>query len=148
MGKEIHGIEEILEQIARLIDIGKILAMKGLGGFHLACDAHNEVAVERLRKAKNRDGKPFAVMFRDLDAANAYAGISDTEREALQSWQRPIVLLASKKKLARGVSVGFGTIGGMLPYLPFHYLMFEKLADRCDRAHQREHFRRAHHYQQ
>jgi len=125
--KEVHGIKEILIHIAELIDAGKIIAMKGLGGFHLACDAHNEKSVERLRLAKNRDGKPFAVMFRDIEAAEKYAYITEAEKEILYSWQRPIILLRSRKKLARGVSVGFGTIGGMLPYLPFHHMLFDHL---------------------
>ena len=125
--KEVHGIRDILTQTAELIASGKIVAMKGLGGFHLACDAHNEKSVERLRLAKNRDGKPFAVMFRDVEAAEKYAFITDAEKEILCSWQRPITLLRSRKKLAAGISVGFGTIGGMLPYLPFHHLLFDHL---------------------
>lgn len=126
-GKTIVDIHQILQQLAKLIDDGKIIAMKGLGGFHLACNAQNEEAVERLRLAKNRDGKPFAVMFKNLEAAEKYARISEAEKAILSQWQRPITLMESKKKLARGVSVGFGTIGGMLPYLPFHHLFFEHL---------------------
>ncbi|RLD79696.1 MAG: carbamoyltransferase HypF [Bacteroidetes bacterium] len=125
--KEIGDINKILEITADLIDNGKIIAMKGLGGFHLCCDAHSNDAVNRLRNAKNRDGKPFAVMFRNLEAAEKYAFISEYEKKALESWQRPIVLMKSRKKLATAVSVGFGTIGGMLPYLPFHHLLFEQL---------------------
>lgn len=123
----ISELPGILEEASRMIAMGKILAMKGLGGFHLACDALNDAAVERLREIKNRDGKPFAVMFRDLEAAREYAHISEAEEEILSNWQRPIVLLESHKKLAPGVSRGFSTLGGMLPYLPFHYLLFRHL---------------------
>lgn len=126
-GYEFDRIEEVLKKTSDLIRSGQIVAMKGLGGFHLSCDAKNQAAVERLRIAKNRDGKPFAVMFRDLESAKKYANIDPAEEHILSSWQRPIVLLESKKKLAYGVSVGFGTIGGMLPYLPFHFLLFEHL---------------------
>ncbi len=123
----ISDIRTILETTSRIIDEGGIVAMKGLGGFHLACDAGNEAAVDRLRAAKNRDGKPFAVMFKDLEAAEKYAFIDDDEKKILTGWQRPVTLMESRKKLAGGVSMGFGTIGGMLPYLPFHYLLFEHL---------------------
>jgi hydrogenase maturation protein HypF len=125
--QEFKGILSVLEKTANLISEGRIIAMKGLGGYHLACDAKNEGAVDRLRQAKNRDGKPFAVMFRDLETAREYAVVGIAEEKVLSSWQRPITLLESKKKLAPGVSVGFGTIGGMLPYLPFHFLLFDHL---------------------
>ncbi len=126
-GIEIKGLGEILKRIARHIEEGKIVAMKGLGGFHLSCDAFNEESIQNLRRAKNRDGKPFAVMFRDIHAAKKYAVISETEEKVLTGWQRPITLLQSHKKLSPGVSVGFDTIGGMLPYLPLHHLLFEYL---------------------
>ena len=125
------GIEtdftKILSRLSSLMSNGSIIAMKGLGGFHLACDARNEETVDQVRKSKNRDGKPFAVMFKDLEAVDKYAYATDIEKEVLSNWQRPIVLLKSKNKLAHGVSVGFDTLGGMLPYLPFHHLMFEHL---------------------
>ncbi len=126
-GKLITGIRDILTEAGKMITEGKILAMKGLGGFHLACDAQNEQAVDRLRELKNRDGKPFAVMFRDLETARQFAMISEAEEKILSNWQRPIVLIQSAKKLAAGVSQGFSTLGGMLPYLPFHYLLFKNL---------------------
>ena len=126
-GKLISDLTGILHEMSKAIDNGKIIAMKGLGGYHLACDALNENAVDRLRKAKNRDGKPFAVMFRDTEAASKYAYLSDEEEELLESWRRPILLLNARQQLAPGVSVGFDTVGGMLPYLPFHHLLFENL---------------------
>jgi hydrogenase maturation protein HypF len=125
--EKLIDIDLILKEISTLTDDGGIIAMKGLGGFHLACDASNETAVQKLRMAKNRDGKPFAVMFKDIDTAHKFAQISEEEEKTLTSWQRPIVLLKSVRKLAQSVSVGFDTIGSMLPYLPFHHLLFEYL---------------------
>jgi hydrogenase maturation protein HypF len=124
---KISGIQKILNQTARLIDGGGILAVKGLGGFFLACDALNEAAVRRLRDSKHREGKPFAVMFRDLAEAGQYCEISDAEASLLTSWRRPIVVLREKHGLAPAVSNGFATIGAMLPYMPFHHLLFERL---------------------
>ncbi|MGA2824290.1 MAG: carbamoyltransferase HypF, partial [Bacteroidales bacterium] len=106
-----------------------IIAIKGLGGYHLACDATNEKAVTRLRLLKNREGKPLAVMFRDLATLRQYADISEAEERSLISWKRPVVLLLANRQkfLAPGVSVGLNTIGAMLPYLPFHHLLFQEL---------------------
>ncbi|HSG68538.1 MAG TPA: carbamoyltransferase HypF, partial [Bacteroidales bacterium] len=120
-------LDLIFSKLSAAFNEGKLIAMKGLGGYHLACDALNDGAVDRLRAAKNRDGKPFAVMFRDMEAAGQYAHISESERTLLGSWRRPIVLLEMKRSLAKGVSMGFNTIGAMLPYLPFHYLLFEQI---------------------
>lgn len=121
---------EIPGRTARLIDGGGIVAIKGLGGFFLACDALNPVAVMRLRDSKQREGKPFAVMFSNLEEAGRYCEISAAEASLLSSWRRPIVILKEKKGLAPGVSNGFATIGTMLPYMPFHYLLFEQLKTR------------------
>lgn len=129
-----HGIYSdlpgILGQMATMIADGKILAIKGIGGFHLACDALNGTAVSRLRAGKNREGKPFAVMFRSLEEAGEYVQINNEETDLLLSWRRPVVILENKiggKKLPDGVSNGFGTTGVMLPYMPLHYLLFEQL---------------------
>lgn len=120
---------EILKKTSSLIDEGKVIAIKGTGGFHLACDALNDAAVKRLRKLKNRESKPLAVMFRDLKSLKAYAFVCDEEQKLIQSWRRPIVLFKEKNKnrIPESVSNGLGTIGAMLPYMPFHYLLFEKL---------------------
>ena len=124
-----EGTERIIEQICTIILDGGIIAMKGLGGFHLACDATNEGAVNRLRKMKNREGKPFAVMFPGMEFLRIYAEISPVEEKILLSWRRPIVLVKKKEQIrvAAGVTVGLNTVGAMLPYLPFHYLLFEHL---------------------
>ena len=135
-GGHIKGIERILEMTCQLMRDGKILAIKGVGGFHLACDATNESTVSKLRQHKQREGKPFAVMFATLDTARDYAEIHASEAWSLLSWRRPIVLLkksvTSQKRekdkiLAPSVTLGLHTLGLMLPYTPFHYLLFERL---------------------
>ncbi|MGD9492419.1 MAG: carbamoyltransferase HypF [Bacteroidales bacterium] len=125
-GKTIKGISEILNELGKLFHEKKIIAIKGIGGFFLACDALDEEAVQRLRKLKNREGKPFAVMFSSLQKLKEYAHVDAVEEKSLTSLKRPIVLLNSKKELAPSVCVGFGTVGAMLPYMPLHYLLFEK----------------------
>ncbi len=131
MGTErISGIQEILGRTANLVDEGGIVAIKGLGGFFMACDALNQEAVKRMRDSKHREGKPLAVMFCNLEAAGRYCEISDTEASLLSSWRRPIVILNEKNGLAPGVSNGFATIGTMLPDMPFHYLLFEQMKTR------------------
>ena len=127
--KRIEGTDQIIEQLCKMILEGGVIAMKGLGGFHLACDATNEEAVTRLRMMKRREGKPLAVMFPDMDILKKFAAVSPVEEEILFSWRRPIVLVknAGKNKLASGVNVGLNTVGAMLPYLPFHHLLFERL---------------------
>ncbi|MBL6962941.1 MAG: carbamoyltransferase HypF [Bacteroidetes bacterium] len=125
--REFSDIHDILEMTSNLIDDGKIIAIKGQGGFHLACDATQEEAVSGLRKHKIREGKPFAVMIADIKSVSEYAYLNGSSKNLLSSWQRPIVLLESKKKTANSVCNELKTIGVMLPYMPFHYLLFEKL---------------------
>lgn len=125
--KTIEGTLNIVKKLACLINNGEIVAIKGTGGFHLACDAGNKDAVSRLRNAKHREGKPFAVMFSDIEVLEEYVYLNDLEKERLLSWQRPIVLLKHKKELAPDVSVGFNNTGVLLPYMPIHYLVFPLL---------------------
>ncbi len=122
------GIPEI---VARLTD-GDIVAIKGLGGFHLACDAHNEAAVARLRRLKARDGKPFAVMVAGPASARALAEVSVVEAGMLADRRRPIVICAAKPSngLASGVSNGLPSVGLFLPYTPLQYLLFHEAAGR------------------
>jgi hydrogenase maturation protein HypF len=122
----VNDFDRILEDLTNLIIDGKIVAVKGMGGYHLMCNAHNESTVKRLRNSKHREGKPFAVMFRNIDKIEEYAEVSDTEKNSLLSWRRPIVLLKAKKELAFSVCVGFNTIGAFLPYMPIHHLIFER----------------------
>ncbi len=125
--RKIDDFQQILKITQQLIDEGKIVAIKGLGGFFMACDALNEDAVQKMRIAKDREMKPFAVMVPDIEAAKKYAYVSVAEETALKSWRRPIVLLKTKLNLAAGVCSGFDRTGIMLPYMPIHYLLFENL---------------------
>lgn len=126
-GKSIHDLQQILVRICFLLENGRIVTIKGMGGFFIACDATNQQTVSRLRALKKREGKPFAVMCASLEAAREYAHLDTEEEKLLSSWRRPIVLLRERAKLAPDVSVGFDTVGIMLPYMPFHYLLFERL---------------------
>ncbi|WP_292663199.1 carbamoyltransferase HypF [Nitratifractor sp.] len=122
--------EIFLEETTRRIEAGQIVAIKGLGGFHLVCDALNEAAVQRLRERKHRPAKPFALMMASLEAAEKLAAVNDRERELLCSKERPIVLLDKKegeKTVAEAVAPGIGRIGLMLPYTPLHTLLLERL---------------------
>jgi hydrogenase maturation protein HypF len=114
-----------LQGTARALVAGLIVAIKGLGGFHLACDATSSDAVARLRRRKRREEKPFAVMVADLEAAEAVAHISPSERKLLASTERPIVLLARKEgsAIAPEVSPDTPLVGLMLPYTPLHHLL-------------------------
>jgi hydrogenase maturation protein HypF len=105
---------------------GGIVAIKGLGGFHLACDATNDDAVKRLRERKRKSNKPFAVMSPDVDVIERYCEVSDKERELLLSNSRPVVLLNKKRAsaLSEAVSPNNKYLGVMLPYTPLHYLLF------------------------
>lgn len=106
---------------------GHVLAIRGLGGFHLSVNAFNTEAVSLLRKRKNRPTKPLAVMVKDIDTAKRLCTISPSEEEMLLSPEHPIVLLPQKNTdspLADNVSAGVGDIGIMLPYTPLHHLLF------------------------
>lgn len=118
---------KVLALSVTLITEGKVSAIKGVGGYHLVCDAMNEEAVIRLRAIKQRDNKPFAVMFRDLAAVRQFAAVSQVEEESLLSWRRPIVLLRQHHPLASEVNPGMQTIGCLLPYMPIHYDWFSQL---------------------
>ncbi len=126
-GRIIKDTFKILKELKKLLYRGKIIAVKGVGGFHLICDATNNKVVERLRKLKNRDNKPFAVMFSDFDRLREYAFVSDEEKEQLLSWRRPVVLLKQKKVLAESINNGLGELGVLFPYMPLHFLIFEEI---------------------
>ena len=113
-----------LEEAVALLRDGAVLAVKGLGGWHLACDATNETAVARLRRRKHRDEKPFAVMTDDPDAL---AFVDDDERALLESSARPIVLLRRRDALAPSVAPGSSRLGLFLPYTPLHHLLCHDL---------------------
>jgi len=127
VGNVIKKTKDIIVKMVELIKDKKIVAIKGLGGFFFACDALSEEAVIRLREKKNREGKPFAVMFSNIDKLKEFTFVDLVEETSLLSWKKSIVILKQKKSLAPAVSVGFNTIGAMLPYMPLHYLLFENL---------------------
>ena len=126
-GKTISGTNMILKEVSSMITSGQTVAIKGMGGYFLMCDALNNEAVTRLRQRKQREAKPLAVMFRNLSEMKRYCYVDKSEERELKSWRKPILILKQKKTLADSVSYGLNTIGAMLPYMPFHYLLFRIL---------------------
>lgn len=124
-GKPIDG--DPLKIAAELLIEGKIVAVKGIGGFHIAVDATNEESVRELRKRRKRPSQPFAVMSRSIDKIKKYAQVSPLEEELLKSYYKPIVTLqkASSFTLAESVSPYLDTIGVMLPYTGIHLLLLD-----------------------
>lgn len=117
-----------IEQAAKLLRENYILAIKGLGGYHLSCNAKDNEAVSTLRQRKVREDKPFAVMVRNLDEAENLCYVSEKEAKLLSAPARPIVLLKKKgETVAQEVAPGNAYLGIMLPYTPLHYLLFEKI---------------------
>ncbi|HEU0180419.1 MAG TPA: carbamoyltransferase HypF [Blastocatellia bacterium] len=112
-----------------LLQQGQIVAVKGVGGFQLACDALNEEAVARLRSLKRRERKPFALMARDLDVAREYCAVGEMEAELLRSPASPIVILPANgaRSVAPSVAPGVGTLGFMLPNSPLHHLLLRRM---------------------
>ncbi|NHZ84610.1 MAG: carbamoyltransferase HypF [Planctomycetia bacterium] len=127
--QNIQDVEDPIGVTRKKLVEGKIVAIKGLGGFHLAAGAINDDIVQKLRKLKGRDEKPFALMVRDIKIAHRYCSISNDEEQVLQSFAAPILLL---KKLttchiAESVAPGNDYLGIMLPYTPLHHVLFEDL---------------------
>ena len=120
---------EAIKHVRKILASGGIVAIKGIGGFHLACDAKNFSAVQRLRDSKTRPTKPFAVMFKDISAVERECFLSDAEKKFLDSPQKPIVLLGTRNKeqgtrVAENVAPNINRLGVMLPYTPLHLLIF------------------------
>jgi len=131
-GIRLPEADPIAATLARLRR-GEIVAIKGLGGFHLACDARDAGAVTRLRARKGRDEKPFAVMVANVAAARQWAEFAAPEAALLEAAERGIVLLEKRggcDDALRGVAPGLAWLGAMLPYTPLHYLLFHEAAGR------------------
>jgi hydrogenase maturation protein HypF len=126
MGKRIASTDPTADA-GRLLDEGCILAIKGNGGFHLVCPTTKPKPLSRLRAAKERRTKPFAIMARDLRTTRSFAEVNDFETELLESYAKPIVLLkkSANYSLSELVSPGLHTVGVMLPYSGLHHLLFD-----------------------
>lgn len=126
IGSEKKGAQAITAA-REAVMAGKIIAVKGIGGFHLCCDAKNEGAVKRLRELKNRPAKPLAVMLKDISAARRECNFGEVQEKLLTGWQKPIVLLDKKTNgsLCESVAPDNPTVGVMLPYAPLHLLLFD-----------------------
>ena len=126
IGSEKKGAEAITAT-REAVMAGKIIAVKGIGGFHLCCDAKNESAVKRLRELKNRPAKPLAVMLKDISAARRECDFGEVQEKLFTGWQKPIVLLDKKTSgsLCESVAPDNPTVGVMLPYAPLHLLLFD-----------------------
>jgi hydrogenase maturation protein HypF len=113
----------------RLLKEGKIIAIKGIGGFHLACDATNSNAVAKLRNRKLRVDKPFALMMPSIEMIKTYCRVSEDEEFLLESRERPIIILQRlpASNISLDVSPGNNDLGVMLPYTPLHYLLFSQV---------------------
>lgn len=122
---------EVIEKTAQYLKNGAIIAIKGIGGFHLVCDATNEQVVSTLRVRKKRPKKPFAVMFSNMDQLSHYLCTDEKESEYLISKERPIVLIKKRSgtaTLASGIAPDIDTIGAMIAYAPIHHLLFDFFA--------------------
>lgn len=116
--------EDPIRQAVAALDLGRIIAIKGVGGTHLATMTTWDDAIRQVRAILGREQKPFAIMARDIDAVRALAHVNDAEEKLLQSFQRPIVVLKKKDGLSEQIAPGLHNIGVMLPYSGVHYLLF------------------------
>lgn len=121
--------EEAIQRTCRIVRAGGIVAVKGIGGFHLWADATSEEAVQLLRARKRRPHKPFALMFPSLEAVRTYCTLSPGEAEWLMSQEAPIVILQrlEETSLVQGIAPGNDTVGAMLPYTALHHLLMKEL---------------------
>jgi len=120
--KGIKAIQKTVEFLRK----GKIIAVKGIGGFHICCDATNDKAVKKLRHRKNRPDKPFAVMMPNIETIKKYCYVSEKEKNILLSPERPIVLLKKRLQISELIAPNNNYLGAMLPYTPLHYLLVQK----------------------
>lgn len=126
IGTKLRGGDAITAARQAIAD-GKIIAVKGIGGFHLCCDAKNPDAVRRLRKRKHRPMKPFAVMMKNIETAERECIIQEGQREMLCGWQKPILLLEKRRRMSicNDIAPDNRTVGVMLPYAPLQMLLFD-----------------------
>jgi len=127
--EEVIAVEEdAIKQTVQLIQQGFIVAIKGIGGIHIACDASNQQAVETLRQRKKRYQKPFALMAKDIAMINKYCSVSAQQQELLESTAAPIVIInKNDKTLPEELAPTQNSLGFMLPYTPLHHLLFNYL---------------------
>ncbi|WP_216828473.1 carbamoyltransferase HypF [Alkalihalobacterium elongatum] len=128
-GNEIASDYVAITKTQALIKQGKLITIKGVGGFHLTCDAHQKDAISRLREMKKRPQRPLAVMVKSIDVAKKICLISKKEEAILKSPEMPIVILQKRKDcpLPNNLSPHLSTLGVMLPYTPLHHLLFDHL---------------------
>ena len=130
-GREIASFDEAIIRTVQAVRDGQIVAVKGLGGFHLIVDAANDGAVGELRKRKRREQKPFALMFPDIDSIQKYCRVSDLERRWLMAPEAPILLLDKNEDHNSGISFdvapGNPCLGVLLPYTPLHHILLNDL---------------------
>lgn len=128
-GEFICEKDKAIEKVIDLINQGRIIALKGIGGYHLVCDATNNKAVSRLRERKHREEKPMAVMFPDMETIKKETSVTAIEERALDSIEKPIVIVKKKDRtiLADSVSPDNSTVGAFLPYAPLHHVILRKL---------------------
>lgn len=126
---ESFSMMDDVDAVGGMLKSGEIVAIKGLGGFHLACDATNAESVQRLRQRKRRRDKAFALMARDIDVISSYAHISAAEEDVLRSSAAPIVLLKARQdvRLPDAVAPGLNQLGFMLPNTPLHHIMLKRM---------------------
>jgi len=131
-------VRDPIAETRRLLTAGHVVAIKGIGGVHLACDARNEVAVHTLRGRKYREEKPFALMAADLEEIRRHCFVGQDEEKLLSSVERPIVILRKRADclLPEGIAPRQRTLGFMLPYAPLHHILFSSLPgdEPCPRA--------------
>jgi len=127
-GSELH-VPDVFERAAELLVKGKVIAIKGIGGVHIAAIATDDDVIMDLRRRKRRPQQPFALMSPDLDAITSYASPSAEEQSVIKSWQRPIVLLKRKQssEISDLVAPGLDRVGVMLPYTGIHVVLFKRL---------------------
>ena len=128
---ELLGEKDPIREAGKLLEEGYIVAVKGIGGFHVATSTLNTVPIARLRKIKHRSQKPFAIMARDLENIKTFAEVSAAEERVLISWIRPILLLSKSESyhLSDSIAPDLHNIGVMLPYTGLHIMLFDKVKE-------------------